>query len=93
MSLCLCFCDRLARLSSAAHFLARMFAKGFESLEGANIAESARLQTRLVLIVVVNASAISCHVDSNQTVSQPVFTAVFSCMFCIHGCASSLEPQ
>ena len=92
MSLCLCFRDRLARLSSAAQLLARMFEKGFESVEGANIAESTRMQTRLVLIVVVNASAISGHVDSNQTVSQRVFT-VFSCMSCIHGCASSPGKQ
>ena len=91
MSLCLCFRDRLARLSSAAQLLARMFEKGFESVEGANIAESTRMQTRLVLIVVVNASAISGHVDSNRTrnSSQPVFTAVL----CSPACSVSTDAH
>ena len=47
---------------------------------------------RLVLLVVM----LSTHPASQVTwtaTSRPVLTAVFTCMFCIHGCASSPAKQ
>ena len=52
-----------------------------------------RGQTSVACCSLVNAFGASGHVDGNRHSSQPVFTAVFTCMFCIHGCASSLAKQ
>jgi hypothetical protein len=93
--------DRLPRLSSAAQLLGRLRRlrerrDQWKSAQSGVRSSTALLQigaaARLVLLVVM----LSTHPASQVTwtaTSRPVLTAVFTCMFCIHGCASSPAKQ